>query len=142
MSDAHNLAYSAIQIVHNFGAVATVGGSFAAMQVSVEARWKLAWLVMGGWTTQAVSGPAFGMASYYFYGKFPDIAGIAITALTIKIVCVALGFLLVAAWLCPCARYFPSCANCAERYEKLVWPASALLASTALTAAAFLRWFA
>lgn len=142
MSDAHNLIYSAIQVVHNFGAVATVGGSFAAMQAPAEARRKLAWLVFAGWATQAVSGPAFGMASYYFYGKFPDIAGIAITALTIKVVCVALGFLLVAAWLCPCARYFPSCANCTERYGKLVWPASALLAATALTAAAFLRWFA
>lgn len=142
MSDAQNLAYSAIQVVHNFGAVSTVGGSIAAMLTPPDARRKLAWLVLGGWTTQAVSGPAFGMASYYFYGRFPDIAGIAITALTIKIACVAIGFLLVAAWLCPCERYLPSCANCMERYRNLVWPASTLLAATALTAAAFLRWFA
>jgi hypothetical protein len=142
MSDAQNLVYSAIQVVHNFGAVATVGGSIAAMLVPPEARRKIAWLVFAGWTTQAISGPSFGMASYYFYGKFPDIAGIAIAALTIKIACVAAGFLLVAAYLCPCARYLPSCAHCMERFRGLVWPASALLAATALTAAAFLRWFA
>lgn len=142
MSTAQNLAYSAVQVVHNFGAVATVGGSVAAMLAPLETRRKLAWLALAGWTTQAVSGPAFGMTSYYFYGKFPDIAGVAIAALTIKIVCVALGILLVAAWLCPCANRLPSCAHCMERFRELVWPASALLAATALTAAAFLRWFA
>lgn len=142
MSMVQNLAYSTIQVVHNFGAVATVGGSVAAMLAPPEVRKKLAWLVLGGWTTQAVSGPAFGMTSHYFYGKFPDIAGIAITALTIKVICVALGFLLVAAWLCPCAERLPSCAHCMERFRKLVWPASTLLAATALSAAAFLRWFA
>lgn len=142
MSTAQNLAYSAVQVVHNFGAVATVGGSVAAMLAPAEARRRLAWLVFAGWSTQAVSGPAFGMTSYYFHGKFPDIAGIAITALTIKIICVALGFLLVAAWLCPCTDRLPSCARCVERFRELVWPASTLLAATALTAAAFLRWFA
>lgn len=135
MSTAQNLAYSAIQVLHNFGAVATVGGSFAAMIAPPEFRRRLAWLAFAGWTTQAVSGPAFGMASYYFYHRFPDISGIAITALTIKIICVALGFLVVAAYLIPCA-------NCPERYRKLAWPVSTALAATALTAAAFLRWFA
>jgi hypothetical protein len=142
MSDAQNLVYSAIQVVHNFGAVATVGGSIAAMLAPPEARRKIAWLVLAGWTIQAVSGPSFGMASYYFDEKFPDIGGIAITALTIKIVCVALGFTLVAAYFCPCERYLASCTNCLERLRSLVWPASTLLAVTALTAAAFLRWFA
>jgi hypothetical protein len=142
MSVAQNLAYSAIQVVHNFGAVATVSGSIAAILAAPEARRRFAWLAFAGWTTQAISGPSFGMASYYFYGKFPDIAGIAITALTIKIVCVALGFTLVAAYLCPCERYLPSCAYCLERFRRLVWPASTTLAVTALTAAAFLRWFA
>ena len=142
MSTVRNLAYSAVQVAHNFGAVATVGGSVAAMLAPPEARRKIAWLAFAGWTTQAVSGPAFGMTSYYFHGKFPDIAGIAITALTIKIICVALGFTLVATYLCPCERYLASCANCLERLRSLVWPASTLLAVTALTAAAFLRWFA
>lgn len=142
MSDAQNLAYSAIQVVHNFGAVATVGGSVAAMLAPPNARRKLAWLAFAGWTTQAVSGPSFGLVSYYFYHRLPDIAGIAIAALMVKIACVALGFLLVAAYLCPCARYLPSCANCLERFRNLVWPTSTALAATALAAAAFLRWFA
>lgn len=135
MSAAQNLAYSAIQVLHNFGAVATVGGSVAAMLAPPESRRKLAWLAFSGWTTQAVSGPAFGATSYYFYHRFPDISGIALTALTIKIICVALGFVLVAGYLLPCA-------NCPERFRKLVWPVSTALAATALTAAAFLRWFA
>jgi hypothetical protein len=135
MSDAQNLAYSAVQVAHNFGAVAAVGGSFAAALAPPGARRKLAWLAFAGWTTQAVSGPAFGLVSYYFYQRFPDIAGIAIAALTIKILCVALGFLLVTAWLLPCPA-------CRERIGNWVWPASTALAATALTAAAFLRWFA
>ncbi|MCK9201544.1 MAG: hypothetical protein WA056_10225 [Gallionella sp.] len=142
MSVAQNLAYSAVQAVHNFGAVATVGGSIAAMLAAPEARRKFAWLALAGWTTQAVSGPALGLVSYYFDHRFPDIAGIAIAALTIKIICVALGFTLVAAYLCPCERYLPSCAYCLERFRRLVWPTSTTLAVTALTAAAFLRWFA
>jgi len=142
MSVAQNLAYSAVQVAHNFGAVATLGGSLAAMLAPPETRRKLAWLALAGWTTQAVSGPSFGLVSYYYYGRFPDIAGIAIAALTIKIACVAIGFLLVAAYLCPCASHLTSCANCMERFRILVWPASTLLAATALTAAAFLRWFA
>lgn len=134
MSAAQNLAYSAVQVLHNFGAVAAVGGSFAAMVAPPEARRRFAWLAFAGWTTQAVSGPAFGLVSYYFYHRFPDIAGIAVAALMIKILCVALGFLIVAAY------HFP-CASCRKRLENLVWPASTALAATALTAAAFLRWF-
>jgi hypothetical protein len=135
MSNAQNLAYSAVQVMHNFGAVAAVGGSFAAMLSPPEARRKLAWLAFAGWTTQAVSGPTFGMVTYYFDRHFPDIGGIAMTALTIKVACVAIGFLLTAAYLLPCPA-------CRERIGNWVWPASTALAATALTAAAFLRWFA
>ncbi len=135
MSNAQNLAYSAIQVLHNFGAVATVGGSLAAMLAPPEVRNRLAWLAFAGWTTQAISGPGFGLATYYFDRHFPDIAGIAIAALTVKIICVAIGFLLVTAWLLPCPV-------CRERIGNWVWPASTILAATALTAAAFLRWFA
>lgn len=134
MSDAQNLAYATVQILHNFGAVAVVGGSVAAMLASPEARRKPAWIAFAGWTAQAASGPAFGILSFYFHHRLPDIAGIAVAALMIKIVCVVLGFLLVAAYLLPCPR-------CRERFEPLVWPASTALAAIALTAAAVLRWF-
>lgn len=134
MSGAQNLAYSVVQVLHNFGAVAAVAGSFAAVIAPPEARRKPAWVAFAGWTTQAVSGPAFGLVSYYYYHRFPDIAGIAVAALAIKILCVVFGFLLVTVWLLPCPR-------CREKIGTAVWPASAGLAATALTAAAFLRWF-
>lgn len=134
MSDAQNLAYAAIQVLHNFGAVAAVGGSYAVMRAPPEAHRGLAGIVLAGWVTQAVSGPSFGLATYYFEGQFPDIGGIAVAALAIKIVCVAIGFLLTAAYLLPC----PACRG---KIDGWVWPASLALSSTALTAAAFLRWF-
>lgn len=135
MSDSENLAYAVVQVLHNFGATATVGGSFAIMRAPPEVHRNLAWIVFSGWAIQAVSGPAFGMLSLYFHQRLPDIAGIAMTALAIKIACVGAGFLLVTAWLLPCPA-------CRERIGEWVWSASAALAATALTAAAFLRWFA
>ena len=71
MSGTENLAYTVVQVVHNFGAVATVGGSVAALLAAPEARRKTAWVAFAGWATQAVSGPAFGMLSLYFTSAFP-----------------------------------------------------------------------
>ncbi len=136
MSVAQNLSYSVIQVVHNFGAVATVGGSFAAIRFrDVITRKKLAALALGGWATQAASGAAFGGVSYYFYGRFPDISGIAANALVVKMVCAATGFLLLAGYL------FKSDSWPASRIN-LAWVASCVLAVTAISSAAFLRWFA
>ncbi len=100
MSAAQNLGYSVIQVVHNFGAVATVGGSIVATKLrdSVTRR-RLAILVLIGWATQALSGATFGMVTYYYYGHFPDIAGIAVDALGIKMVCATLGILLLSIYL-------------------------------------------
>ncbi len=55
----------------------------------------MAHLVLVGWVTQAVSGATFGMVTYYFYHQLPDISGIAVDALGIKMVCVSLGILLL-----------------------------------------------
>jgi len=135
MSNAQNLAYAAVQILHNFGAVATLGGSLAATRIKdADARRNLAWLVLAGWGTQAVSGAAFGLVSFLYYQKFPDIAGVAVAALVIKILCAATGFMLVAA----CLLWG---ANWPEKKRDRVWPSSAILAAIALSAAAFLRWF-
>ncbi len=136
MSVAQNLTYSVVQVVHNLGAVATVGGSLAAMRLrDGVTRKKLAKLVLGGWATQAASGAALGAVSYHFYGRFPDISGIAADALVIKMVCAALGFLLLAAYL------FKSDNWSAGRIDA-AWVASCVLAVTAISSAAFLRWFA
>jgi hypothetical protein len=135
MSNAQNLAYIVVQILHNFGAVAAVGGSLAAaVNANEDARKKLAWLPLAGWGTQAASGAAFGMVSFFFYHQLPDIAGVAVIALVIKILCAATGFLLVAAYL-----FWGS--GWAERTKNRVWYSSSTLSAIALSAAAFLRWF-
>jgi hypothetical protein len=135
MSATQNLSYAAIQVVHNFGAVAVVGGSLIALRLHEKAARKaLAQLVLTGWLTQAASGATFGMVSYYYYGKFPDISGIAIYALTIKMLCATLGILMLAAYLWHGERW-------TEQGMSKVWLSSSALAATALSAAAFLRWF-
>ena len=135
MSATQNLAYALVQVAHNFGAVAVVGGSLAATKFrSPETRKKLAKLALTGWGIQAASGASFGAVSYYFYHQFPDIAGIAVAALFVKIACAASGFLLLAAYLYRGDGW-------QETGRKNAWLASSALAITALTAAAFLRWF-
>jgi hypothetical protein len=135
MSATQNLTYAVIQVVHNFGAAATVGGSLAAIKFrGVDTRKTMARLVLGGWAAQAVSGAAFGGVSYYFYHRFPDISGIAVDALVIKMLCVAIGFLLLAAYLFRSDNWSVARINGA-------WIASSSLAVIALSSAAFLRWF-
>lgn len=132
MLDTQNLAYAVAQIFHNFGAVAVVGGAICALVWrKAEGQRKLAWLVLTGWLVQAVSGAAFGAISYYYYAKFPDIHGIAVAALVVKVVCAALGSTL-AVWL-----LFARLAE-VRRYS---WFALCGLGVLALSSAAVLRWF-
>lgn len=135
MSAVQNLSYSVIQIVHNFGAAATVGGSIIATQLRDDAmRRRLAHLVLFGWLTQVASGAAFGMVTYHFYQHLPDISGIALDALGIKMVCATLGVLLLSTYLWQNMRW-------REPEKSKAWTASAALAVTAFSAAGFLRWF-
>lgn len=135
MSAVQNLSYSVIQIVHNFGAAATVGGSIIATQLRDDAmRRRLAHLVLFGWLTQVASGAAFGMVTYHFYQHLPDISGIALDALDIKMVCATLGVLLLSTYLWQNMRW-------REPEKSKAWTASAALAVTAFSAAGFLRWF-
>ena len=131
--DWQNLAYAATQIVHNFGAVAVVGGAACALawrDATVQRR--LAWIVLIGWATQVASGATFGAISFYHYGKFPDIHGIAVAALGIKMACAALGFTL-AAW-----QLFAHPSAAASRQA---WLVLCGLGALALSSAAVLRWF-
>jgi len=135
MSVAQNLSYSIVQVAHNFGAVAVVGGSLSAMMYrGVETRKVLAWVTLAGWGMQAVSGATFGAVSFYFYRQFPDISGVALDALIIKMVCVAIGFILLATYLLGSSNWTTGRLNS-------IWVASSVLAITALSAAAILRWF-
>lgn len=135
--DLQNLAYTAIQIVHNFGAAAVVGSGVFALwsgpwQTAV--RKPLAWVMLAGWVAQAASGGAFGGVSWIYYGQFPDIHGVAIVALSIKITCAAAGILLAAAYIYKGSKW-------SERAQQNTWRILAVLAIIALSAAAFLRWF-
>lgn len=136
MSFAQNLSYSAVQAVHNLGAVATVGGSLSGLWLRDRiTRKRLAYLALGGWMTQAASGATFGMVSYYYYHQFPDISGVAIYALGIKMICATLGILLLITYAWRGAQWV-------EATENKVWLSSSVLAVTAISAAAVLRWFA
>ncbi len=131
--DWQDLGYATTQIVHNFGAVAVVGGSFCALASHDERTIRcLAWIVLAGWATQAASGATFGAISFYNYGRFPDISGIASVALGIKMTCAALGFF-VAAWQ---LLGHPSAAS-----GRRGWLALCILGALALGSAAVLRWF-
>lgn len=135
--DLQNLSYAAVQLVHNFGAVAVVGSAIYALGPGSKlagVHKPLAWIMLGGWAAQAASGAAFGGVSWFYYGRFPDIHGIAVGALLIKLACAAAGILLVTAYLHRGGGW-------AERARQAIWRALAVLAVTALTAAAFLRWF-
>lgn len=133
--DMQNLAYAVIQIVHNFGAAAVVGSAAYALWPGQDGMRKpLAWIMLAGWAVQAASGGAFGGVSWFYYGRFPDIHGIAIAALMIKLGCAFVGFVLAAAYLYRGSAW-------SERAQQIAWYVLATLAATALTAAAFLRWF-
>jgi len=135
--DPQDLGYAVTQVVHNFGAVAVVGGAafmlFLAPQPVLLQR-KFAWLAGFGWGAQVLSGMGFGAISHYYYGKFPDIHDIAIAALIIKILCAMSGLAVVALYL----RYAE---GWTDRQRHVAWQILFALGATALTAAAFLRWF-
>ena len=137
MIDLQDLSYAVAQVVHNFGAATIVGSAafmlYMAPQPASLQR-KFAWLTGFGWSAQVLSGMGFGAISHYYYGKFPDLHSIAIAALIIKILCTMSGLAMVALYL----RYAD---DWADRQRNVVWRILFELGATALTAAAFLRWF-
>ncbi|MBZ0070342.1 MAG: hypothetical protein WCY26_02040 [Thiohalobacteraceae bacterium] len=135
--DLQNLAYALTQVAHNFGAVAVVGGAvyggWPRPEPLARPRSTIR-LVLAGWLLQVVSGAGFGTISFAYYGQFPDLHGIAVVALLIKIVCAALGITLAIVMLRTQRTRL-------DRRQGVAWAEQALLGVTALTAAAFLRWF-
>lgn len=137
MLDVHDFAYALNQIVHNFGAVAVTAGAASARWSqppdAVRQRRRLAWLVLSGWGAQATSGATFGAISYLTFGRLPDIHGIAVGALLLKIACAVAGFALSAAYLARESAW-------EQAGRQRAWAALVALSATALSAAAFLRW--
>ncbi|MFA6901569.1 MAG: hypothetical protein WC236_00655 [Gallionellaceae bacterium] len=134
--DLENLAYALAQVVHNFGASAVIGGAIASLWLAPRPEFERAmgWLVLSGWVAQIASGAAFGAISFYFYGQFPDLSAVATAALAIKLACAVSGLLLAALYLLR-APAKPAA------WRRGIWLILTFLATAALTAAAFLRWF-
>ena len=131
------LVYALVQAVHNLGAVAVVASpagalAFRANGKVVERR--LAWTLLLAWGLQALSGAGFALASYGLKGQLPEVTGVALGALVVKVAATAGGFALAAAllWLRPLA---------APRSRAAAWGVCLGLALAALTAASPLRWY-
>lgn len=129
---AADYAYALVQVAHNLGAMAVVGSPAAAWLWAREQRVVpnvLAWLTISGWMVQALSGVGFGLTSYLSRGELPEVTGVALIALYLKIGCAIAGFALTVFYLL------------AQQPRRVIWPALFTLGIAALCGAAFLRWF-
>lgn len=131
-----NLAYALVQLAHNFGAATLVGGSLFWLWPLPRQEYARAftWIILFGWGVQIASGILFGLTSLYYYGETPDLSAVAMSALVIKVGSATTGFLL-GAWHLARGR------DWGWGLVKRLFQIQAGLASLALTAAAFLRWF-
>jgi hypothetical protein len=135
--DYQDLGYALTQVAHNLGAVGVVAAAAVASYPALaprELHRRLAWLALAGWTVQGASGATFGAISYANYGRLPDIHGIAVAALLLKMACAAVGFSLAGLLLARGSGWSDAARQRCSR-------SLLALALTALTAAAFLRWF-
>jgi hypothetical protein len=132
-----NLIYALIQVLHNLGAVTVVATSASALWLvrgNATVQHPLALLLAVAWAIQAVSGVLFGATTFLYESHLPDIHGIAVVALIIKIICAVSGFILAVSY----ARLNP---RLSKDNQLLVWRVSFVLGVVALGSAAFLRWF-
>jgi hypothetical protein len=133
---SENLAYALTQVVHNFGAAFVLGGAVFALwpMPRLEFARTFARLICFAWGAQIVSGIAFGLTSFYYYGETPDLSSIAMAALVVKVAAAISGFLLAAAYLIRGHEW-------SRQHVRHTFQSLAALGAIALTAAAFLRWF-
>ena len=133
---SENLAYALIQVVHNFGAAAVLGGAVLAQWPASRPEYArhFAWLILAGWGAQILSGGLFGLTSLHYYGETPDLSRVAMTALVVKVAAAIAGSLLAAVYLRRGRSWD-------KAHVTRAFAVLATLAAIALTAAAFLRWF-
>ena len=132
-----NLIYALIQVIHNFGAATVVGSAASALWLvrgNAAVQHRLALLAAVAWAVQAASGALFGISTFFFEGHLPDIGGIAVDALLVKIICAVAGFILA-------VTYVRSDSGWARDKQLLVWRVLLATGIVALCSAAFLRWF-
>ena len=132
MSD---LPYALVQVVHNLGAAGVVAPAMAALWLSRDAapRRRLAWLSTGSWALQAATGGGFAAVSWFGKGALPEVEGVALWALVIKVACTVLG---LAAGVTLLGRRGAGVAA-----RAWLWSASLAAGLGALLGAAFLRWY-
>jgi hypothetical protein len=131
-----DLVYALVQLVHNLGAVAVAGGPAAALLLAAPgsaARRRLAWTVLLAWALQAASGAGFALASWTLKGALPEVEGVALAALAVKLAATVGGLVL--------GVFLVRTRGASPRGERTAWAASLVLAASALSAAAFLRWY-
>ena len=135
------LVYALVQAVHNLGAVAVVACPVLALASPRRGEGRreagdrrLAWILLAAWGLQAASGGGFAAASYGLKGALPEVTGVALAALVVKISATAVGFTLGAALLR--VRRLAG-----GRPRAVAWGLALGLALSALTAAAPLRWY-
>jgi hypothetical protein len=131
------LVYALVQAVHNLGAVAVVASPAVALGFrshggGLERR--LAWTLLVAWSLQAASGAGFAAASYGLKGQLPEVTGVALYSLVVKLFATAAGFALAATLLW--VRRLSS-----PRSRTVAWAVCLGLAVAALLAAAPLRWY-
>lgn len=73
--------------------------------------------------------------TYFLKHELPDLTGIGLAALGIKISCAVISLFLALIYLRPGSRW-------PERMQPRIWQILYLLGLTALMSAAFLRWYA
>jgi hypothetical protein len=132
-----NFIYALIQVIHNIGAVTVVGTAASALWLvrgDAAVQHRLALLATVVWAVQAASGAFFGISTFYFEGHLPDIGGIAVDALLVKVICAVAGFILA-------VTYVKSHSGWAKDKQLLVWRVLLATGIVALCSAAFLRWF-
>ena len=132
-----NLIYALNQVAHNFGAAGVVG--FATYGLMRRAEWtssqRTAFLgLVIAWAVQGISGAVFGITSLSFYGELPDIHGVAVVAVSIKMICVVAGFIVAFIG-------FRKSSGQGQSAQSTLLVSSFVLGAIALSAAAFLRWF-
>lgn len=132
-----NFIYALIQILHNFGAVAIVGIAAASLWLAggnTVLLHRLAIFTALAWLIQAMSGAFFGLSTFYFEHHLPDIHGIAVDALIVKMLCAASGIILA-------VMYIKRDAQLSVASATSIWRILLALGVVALCSAAFLRWF-
>jgi hypothetical protein len=131
-----NVLYTLVQIVHNFGAVAVVGSPAVGWWLERKniVTYRLALLALLGFFVQGATGIGFAIISQSLKGALPEVTGIALAALLIKVSSTAIGFTLtVVLWR--------KGSQWRTRGRMLAWQMMLLFSTAALMAAAFLRWY-